>query len=192
MPAHTRPELRRGLASSLPSGGCPGPSVQLPEFAAFPNVIEKAICHEPLDVTASAADAHLELSMVEEPSRPGQKVWPVTTNGVNFPRVEFTRTAFRARLPCHGVILPSNKRADVTLAAPAALDSQRVNVYQNRRTAGLCLTRNSGSRASFETKRLDKPPETATRHQPTALLKKAPCILAHCQTWNLSLSGKDE
>jgi hypothetical protein len=166
------PELRRGLASSLLDGAPPGPSVQLLEFAAFPNVIEKALCHEPLDIPASAADAHLELSVAEEPSRSRQKVWPVTTNGVDFARVEFIRTAFRARLPCHGVILPSNKHADVTVAATPALDNQRANTYQNRRTAGPCLTRNSGLRASLESKGLDWPCDMAGRHQATVLLKR--------------------
>jgi hypothetical protein len=180
------PELRRGLASILLDGAPRGPSVQLLEFAAFPNVIEKALCHEPLDIPASAADAHLELAVVEEPSRSRQKVWPVTTDGVNFSRVEFTRTAFRARLPCH------DKHADITMAATRALDSQRVNVYQNRRTAGLCLTRNSGPRAAFEIRGLDVPLETAKRYQLTVPLREAPRITAQCRTWNFSPVGKDE
>lgn len=192
MAPHSRPELRRGLASNLFDGACPGPSVQLPEFAAFPNVIEKPFCHKPLDVTASAADAHLEPSVVEEPSRSRQKVWPVTTDGVNFARVEFIRTAFGAGLPCHGVILPSNERADITMAATAAQDNQRANIYQNRRTAGLCLTRNPGPRASFEIKGLDVTLETVEPYRVAALLRKAPCTMAQCRTWSFPLVGKDQ
>jgi hypothetical protein len=58
------------------------------------------------------------------------------------------------------------------VAVTAASDNQRASVYQNRRTASLCLTRNPGSGTSFESNGLDHSCDTAGRHHAMVLLKR--------------------